>query len=491
MTARKRLLHSGNWDRGAGAGKGMLFRVSDILAATGGELISGSPDLAIAGVSTDSRTVAPGELFVPLVGERFDGHDFLAEVSERGVAALLCGRDRLGALSGQVGAVCIAVNDTLRALGDLATWYRNRFQIPVIGVTGSNGKTTTKEMLAAILGMTGRGLKTSGNLNNLIGLPRMLFQLQEQHQWAVLEMGMSEFGEIDRLAEIAGPRIGIITNAVPAHLESLGSVEGVAKAKGELFLRLPVGGVAVFNADDHRIAACPSPDGVARISFGLGKADVTLRELSGLGRRGQSFKLLLGSREIPVTLRALGRHNLYNALAAAAAADQLGVALETIKAGLESFSPYDKRFALEEVGGLVLIDDSYNSNPASVRAALETVRDIREECGAVAVLGDMLELGESTAELHREVGRLAASCIDRLYLLGEMAGQVADGARAEGMAAGSILIAGSHEEILADLLRLAVPGDHILVKGSRGMRMERIAEGIRNAYAVAGSKGVV
>ena len=239
-----------------------MFTINDIADATGGRII-GCDEGEVSGVSTDSRSVAAGELFVPLCGTSFDGHDYLSAVAAAGHNRGP-GRASRGCHSHDLpdSLTCIAVNDTLRALGDLAAAYRRRFDLPLIGITGSNGKTTTKEMLATILEQIGPGLKTAGNLNNLIGLPQMLFRLRPEHSWAVLEMGMSEPGEIDRLAEIAAPQIGVVLNAFPAHLESMGSVENVARAKGELLLRLPPGGCAVVNADDPLIASQPSPEGV-------------------------------------------------------------------------------------------------------------------------------------------------------------------------------------------------------------------------------------
>jgi len=467
----------------------VLFTLADIQAATGGTLIGGGDTAGVSGVSTDSRTVEAHELFVPLRGERFDGHDYLEAAWSRGVQVVLAERRWLAEHEPPAGIAAIAVDDTLKALGDLASFHRRRFAIPVVAVTGSNGKTTTKEMLAAILEQTGPGLKTEGNLNNLIGLPRMLFRLDRSHRWAVLEMGMSAFGEIDRLAEIARPDVGIITNAYPAHLETLGSVEGVARAKGELFLRLPAQGCAVFNADDPLIARCPSPEGVRRVSFGLHGADVTATEVENLGRTGQRFLLRLPGGSIPVTLRAFGRHNIANALAAAAAAHLLGVSPETIARGLEAFSPYARRFNLEEVGDVILIDDSYNANPASMAAALTTLREIHGGGRAVAVLGDMLELGEGAEEAHRQLGLLAATCVDRLYVMGGVAGIVAAGALEGGLAEDAVIVATSHEAIVADLRRTTTAGDFILVKGSRGLAMDRVAEKMREVFTASNGKG--
>lgn len=466
------------------------FTVSEIAAAVGGS-VTGSTDADVLGVSTDSRSVEPGELFVPLRGERFDGHQFISGVFTRGVKVVLTEQGRYDLRSLPPGTSCISVADTLRALGDLAAFHRNRFSLPVVAITGSNGKTTTKEMLAAILRQSGEGLKTAGNLNNLIGLPRMVFQLSERHKWAVLEMGMSEPGEIDRLAEIARPDVGVITNVAPAHLLSMGSVAAVSRAKGELFLRLCQGSTAVFNADDPLVASLPTPSGVRRISFGLGQANVRAEKIESLGREGQSFVLTLPSGMMPVKMKVFGRHNIQNALAAAAVAHLLGLAPDDVKQGLESFSPVEKRFSPEDINGILLIDDSYNANPASMRAALTTVAGLKGEGRGIAVLGDMLELGESSPTAHEEIGSLAARCVERLYLLGDMAESVSRGAVAGGLPAESIVLAQSHDEILDDIAGIMRPGDYVLVKGSRGMRMETVAEGIRNMFSAGKAKGAV
>lgn len=453
-----------------------MFSVTELAAITGGS-IHGDFRGEVSAVSTDSRTVEAGQLFVPLRGERFNGHDFISRVAANGVGVVLADET----LSGDVapGVTIIRVADTLRALGDLAASFRRRFDLPVIAVTGSNGKTTTREMLATILEQTGPGLKTAGNLNNLIGLPQMLFKLDHGHRWAVLEMGMSEPGEIDRLAEIAAPQTGIVLNAFPAHLESMKSVEGVARAKGELLLRLPASGNAVINADDPLISQQPSAVGVRRFYFGLGDADVRATDITSLGVAGQRFVLHLGEWNYPVFLCSLGKHSVYNALAAAAAAQALGIAPELICRGLERFRPFDKRFQLERHAGLVLIDDSYNANPASMEAALVTLGEIKGNGRAFVALGDMLELGNNENELHHTLGIQAARVADRLYLYGELTAHTADGAFSAGMCRDDVIRVSCHDEIVADIAARAGDGDFVLVKGSRGMRMDKVAEGIR------------
>ncbi len=466
----------------------MIFTFEEIVQATGGTG-TGKAGGSVAGVSTDSRTVSPRDLFVALKGDRFDGHDFISDVAEKGVRAFVVEKPWLLTHEIPKDSLVTEVPDTLRALGDLAKFHRGRFSLPVVGITGSNGKTTTKEMLADVLAAFGRGLKTSGNLNNLIGLPRMLLQLDGSHNWAVLEMGMSELGEIDRLADVAKPDVGVITNALPAHLETLGTVETVARAKGELFLRLSEGGSAVYNADDPLISKCTSPDGVRRISFGIRSGDIRAENIENLGKDGQAFILCLPSGTVPVYLRAFGLHNVYNALAAAAAAFALNVNSGSIQAGLESFTPYDKRFSLEEIDGITLIDDSYNANPGSMKAALETLRELKGNRRGIAVLGDMLELGEFSVSAHEEIGRVAASCVDKIYVTGEMSDPVARGALNAGMPSASIVKASDHKELLEDLVAELDDGDHVLVKGSRGMKMETIADGIRNLRNTRGRKG--
>jgi UDP-N-acetylmuramoyl-tripeptide--D-alanyl-D-alanine ligase len=458
-----------------------MFTLREIAAATGGRII-GNADRTVSGVSTDSRVLTSGRLFVPLKGERFDGHDYLPEVLAK-TGTSLVEESRVQAFVLPEDAAVVVVPDTLTALGDLAAYYRRRFSIPVVGITGSNGKTTTKEMLAAILELGGKGLKTSGNLNNLIGLPQMVFQLGRDHRWAIFEMGMSESGEIDRLAEIAAPEVGVITNAFPAHLASMVSIEAVAQAKGELFLRLPESGRAVFNADDPLISRCPSPAGVSRRSFGLHGAGVTALNLVSLGKEGQSFTLQIGDQGSDLILRAFGMHNIYNALAAAAAADSLGIEMETIVAGLSSFTPYDKRFKLDDLGPIVLIDDSYNANPASVGAALLTLRELKGGSRGIAVLGDMLELGEESISAHRDVGRLAATCVERLYVYGRMGEIVAEAALDAGMNSGEVICASTHDEILQDIVKDHLDGDYIMVKGSRGMRMDIVSAALRETFS--------
>ncbi len=449
----------------------MTFELQDIANITGGRLTPDNSGGSVTGVSTDSRTVSEGELFVPLRGDNFDGHEFLALAVRSGAAACLS-EDEVNGLPVPV----IVVDDCLKALGDLAAAVRRRYSGPLVGVTGTSGKTTTKEMLAGILGLKNPGLVTKGNFNNLIGLPLTLFCLAGDHQWVVLEMGMSARGEITRLSQIAAPTIGIITNVGPAHLETLHGLEGVARAKGELFESLAPGSCAVINADDRHVRKIPVANSVRRLLYGLAP-DADVRAGSILStEKGQQFKLLLPDGEWPVQLGVVGQHNVSNALAAAAAAHVMGVDGETIARGLAAFNACSGRMELIDLEcNVLLIEDSYNANPLSVGAALDTLDDLADSGQRIAVLGDMLELGEEATSWHQKVGAMAATKADLLILVGELCKAAGVGAVKAGMPDGAITCVDSHEEAI-DLLRdLIQPGARILVKGSRGMRMETIS----------------
>ncbi len=462
----------------------MNLDIQTIARITGGRLSPSGASVTVTGISTDSRTLKSGELFVPLRGPNFDGHDFLLRALRNGAAACLS-EEMVGAFP----VPLIQVPDTLVALGDLAAARRREFSGPVIGLTGSTGKTTTKEMVAHILALTGPGLKTEGNFNNLVGLPLTLFRLQEDHEWVVLEMGMSARGEIARLTEIAEPFVGIVTNVGPAHLETLHNIEGVLRAKGELFASMKPGSIAVINADDERVARLPVANGVRRIFFGLSaEAQVRAENIRAAGRTLE-FELLLPEGCWPVRLQVAGRHNVQNALAAAAAAFALGVDGEIIVAGLEAFRPAPGRMEVVSVkDDILILEDSYNANPLSVKAALMTLDELGGEGRRIAVLGDMLELGKTSAELHREIGQAAGRRVDLLVLLGKMAAEVAEGAREVGLTEEQIVIAGSHEEAVSCLCSRLQCGDRVLVKGSRGMTMEKISSVLRDPQGCSAAR---
>lgn len=457
----------------------MKLKLSDIVALTAGRMVPASASGTITGVSTDSRTIRPGELFVPLRGPNFDGHDFLIRALRNGAAACLSEEVIAG-----FQIPVIQVQDTLRALGDIARGVRQGFKGPVVAVTGSSGKTTSKEMLGQILSLTGPGIKSQGNFNNLIGLPLTLFNLTEEHQWAVLEMGMSARGEISRLAEIGQPTVGLITNVGAAHLETLHGLDGVARAKGELFAALGPGCTAVINADDARVAAIPVANGVRRLLYGLDPAADIRAEAIRVERDQVLFTLRLPPGSYQVTLHVAGRFNVANALAAAAAASALEVAPEMIVRGLEAFRPLAGRMQTGRLAnGALLIEDTYNANPLSMAAALQALDEINGGGRRIAVLGDMLELGSAAPQLHRELGHTAAGHCDLLLLIGDQAEQTAAGAREGGLIEERIRRVDSDEQAIECLRKILRADDRLLVKGSRGMRMERITAGLRRDAA--------
>ena len=434
--------------------------------------------MEIKGVSIDSRTVREGELFIAIRGDRFDGHDFVPDAIRKGAWGAIVERSvleaRFPAMSGLRNV--IPVEDSLLSLQEMSLMHRKKFTLPVIGITGSNGKTTTKEMLAAILRQRGPVLKNEGNLNNHIGVPLTLFKLDAHHRAAIIEMGMSGLGEIELLTRLAMPTVGVITNIGPAHLQFLGSTDGVAQAKGELLMGMRSDGTAVLNADDRYFDALRAKCTGRVLSFGMaGPADVQATELDQQ-QELTDFRLQAGGRSVPVRLRAVGRHNVANALAAAAAATALDVPLETVKFGLEEFRPVAMRSELRELKGRTFIADCYNANPASMLAALESLAALGGARSA-AVLGDMLELGDAAEAAHRAVGAAAARLgIGLLIATGPLARHVVAGAVAAGMGGGRVLEAGSTAQAAMLLRERTRPGDTVLVKGSRGMKMETVLE---------------
>ena len=461
--------------------------------------LDGDAAATFARVSTDSRTASPGDLFFCLRGPTFDGHAFIAAVSDAGAAGVVCERtqgsaaraaiertsaaiERAGAARAATGMTAVLeVDDTLHALGDLAAWYRGGFDGPLVGITGSNGKTTTKEMLRAIFLAhfgEGRVLATQGNLNNLIGVPLTIFGLAPAHAAAVIEMGMNVPGEIARLTEIAAPTVGLITCVAEAHLEGLGSIEGVARAKGELFEGLPASSVAVVNVDDANIVREASRFAGRRLTFGS-TGEVRASDLHGGRIDSSSFDLSFAAGREHVELPLGGRHNVQNALGAAAAALAAGVPLATIARGLSAMKPPPMRMSAELLAsGVILVNDAYNANPGSLGAALDTLGGL--DARRIVVIGDMLELGPRAAALHRRVGEQAAAIAPVLLCAyGGFAADVAAGAAAAGLDASRIRVCARHEDAAAEVARVWLPGDAVLVKGSRGSAMEKVVDALR------------
>jgi UDP-N-acetylmuramoyl-tripeptide--D-alanyl-D-alanine ligase len=374
----------------------------------------------------------------------------------------------------------VGVPDTLRAFGDLAEFWRRLYPVPVVAITGSNGKTTTKEMVASILDRSWKVLKNQGTFNNLVGLPITLLQLNNTHQAAVVELGMNQPGEIKRLTEIVSPDVGLITNIQPAHLQGLGTLEGIEAAKGELFAGMAASATIVVNRDDPRVRNLASSFPGRQVSFSVNgePADIALDRILAMDVDGSRFLLKLPEETLEIYLPVLGLHHRNNAVAAAAVVWALNLPTNTIASGLAKFKPVDKRMEVLTIPGEIsIINDSYNANPGSMAAALETLRQVKKQGRGFAVLGDMLELGDESAALHSQVGSKAAQeGVDYLLALGEQASHLLAGAAEAGMDSNRLIQASDHQEIASQVRNLMAAGDWILVKGSRGMRMEKVVE---------------
>jgi len=479
----------------------MRWNAAHIILATSGKLVSPGQKKIYGEISTDSRNLRSGDVFVALQGENFDGHDFIASAVKNGAAAIVVSR-RSGRVEKQTAV--IEVEDTLAALGDLAHYRRQSLapEVKMIAVTGSSGKTTVKEMTAAIFEAAlsgshdGQVLKTEGNLNNLIGLPLSLLRLNAGHRVAVMEMGMNRPGEIERLAGIADPDIGCINNVQAAHLEGLGSIEGVARAKGELFGAMSSRGIRVINYDDSRIRKLGGRNGNNVIGFAVTpmgrrhQPEVRATRIINLGENGMRFALHINKWRKRFTVPATGIHNVANCTAAAAIATAAGVDPEIIVWGLIRYRSGDKRLQISELpGGINVLNDSYNANPSSMDAALRTASTFGRDCRRVAILGDMLELGEGAVEAHRQVGCLVAELgFDFLAITGNFAGDVAGAAQEAGMKKNRIMRCKTTEDIAHRIAGLVANkglgrGDWLLLKGSRGMRMELVLSSLERIMA--------
>lgn len=424
-------------------------------------------DTVFTGVCHDTRTLAAGDLYVAIKGEHFDGHSFLAEAIRTGAAGALLSRDI------ETPLPYVLVPDTRVALGELAAFWRRQFHIPVIAVTGSNGKTTVKEMIGAIMGQIGPGCVTRGNLNNDIGVPLTLSRLRASDRYAVIEMGMNHRGEIEYLTRLTCPTIALITNAAEAHLAGVGTVEDVAHAKGEIFSGLSADGIAVLNADDAYFSFWKGLSAPRKcLTFGLEQnadvsADYAFTDV------GCAIHLKTTSHgDINMRVPLLGRHNVMNTLAATGAALAAGASLEQVKTGLEKLKTLSGRLEVKKgISGARIIDDTYNANPSSLAAGMQVLREFSGE--RVLVLGDMAELGEAATDIHQRVGELAKRIgIQRLYAIGELS-KVA----VESFGKGGKHFA-SHEALIDALQDCLHAEMTVLVKGSRVMRMERIVGGI-------------
>lgn len=470
-----------------------LFSGEEVREVIGGRVLRGDGadwgKQRVRRICLDTRSLRQGDLFVAIRGERFDGHDFVETALARGAVgaivfdsydvSLCAGKP----LSRRIGPVILGVPDPLYAYQQLAAYVRRRFHIPVVAVTGSNGKTTTKEMVASVMAHRWKILKTEGNLNNRLGVPQTMFRLNAQHQGAVIEMGVDNVGQTTRLCEIADPTIGIITNIGPDHLEFFGSMDVSAQAKAELLDCLPKNGTAILNADDSYYDYLAARARCRVVSFGLSaKADVRAMDVTTDKRNGTIFYLLLPGhvRRTAVHIRVQGEHNVANALAAAAVGTVLGLSGSAIAQGLSKFRPAAMRSQVSVYRGFKLIIDCYNANPASMTAAVKLLAQVKAKGKKIAVLGDMLELGPNAARMHEDVGEFVARHrIDQLIACGPLAQHLAKGARAAGQDPACIMkVLDAHGA--ADAVKaIAKPGDVVLIKASRGMKLELVADALQ------------
>ena len=448
------------------------IKLSEIVKAVDGTLLSGDGETIIKEIVTDSRKVAADSLFVPLVGENFDGHDFIEKAIAGGAVASFTQKRPE---TDDKGAAFVYVENTLLAMQKLAAYYRESFPISVVGLTGSVGKTTTKEMTAAVLSKKLKTLKTEGNFNNEIGLPLTVFRLDETHEAAVLEMGMSGFGEIDRLSAIARPNVAMITNIGMSHIELLGSQENIYKAKSEIFNNIKDGAAVIINGDDPILAK--HKDEINHKVYTVGKnpgCDALALDIKS-DAKGVSFKFSGLGRSFDVVLNIPGEHNVYNALFAITAGIVYGVTDEQIKTALFDFRPTNMRMDAIEHNGYTIINDCYNAAPDSMNAALKVL----SACSGkkIAVLGDIACLGTYSYEAHRGVGAsVAANKIDVLFTVGDQAKFIAEGAFESGMDSSKIRSAETVEELNSMLAGEIEKGCYVLIKASRVMELERVTD---------------
>jgi len=466
-----RVLPGPSLDNGA-----VAVELSEVLEATHGRLLRGPDSVSFSHLYVDSRQVQPGGLFVALRGEELDGHSFIPQAVDRGASGILCERD-----PGEAGeAAVIQVSDTRQALLEMTASRLRRLGVPIVAITGSAGKTTTKELIAHVLGRRLRVHKSEGNLNTYTGIPMTIFEMSPSDRVLVVEYGMSHAGEIAELARIGPPNIAVVLNVGLAHVGFLGSIEAVAAAKRELVEGLAPGGLAVLNADDPRVRAMSA---VSRrtVLFGVSQGSAVRAEKVRLhGLQGSQFLLVTPRGSAEVYLRLPGQHSVTNALAAAAVALEFDFDASAIAAALHGFTPPARRMNLVTgLGGATIIDDCYNASPGSMEAALNVLRLAPAGTTRVAIVGDMLELGDHAGKAHDDAGATAGKAADWVIALGEHADQVVNGARRAGLKADHALKADSVEHAVALVKPLLSPRSQILVKGSRGMRMERIVEAIR------------
>ena len=445
-----------------------LSRIAEFLSARG----DFDRDAIAIGYSIDSRTIRPGQLFFAVKGERFDGHDFVMQAVEHGAIAAVIANSQPGHFPVRTGLM--AVDDTLHALQTLGTAVRRLWGKPLVGITGSTGKTTTKEAIAHVLSHRFRVLKSEGNFNNHFGLPLMLLKLEPDHDIAVIEMGMSHTGEIAALARIAQPEIGVVTNVAPVHLEFFDSLAGIARAKYELVQSLPARGTAILNVDDEHVSQFSRDFHGKVVSYGVTHpADVRAENIEARGDLGSTFEVVVGGCRKSVVLPLIGTHNVYNALAAVAVGLDRGMSLEQIVEALASLLPADKRGQVVQLGNIKVINDCYNSNPKALDAMVDTLAAVPAK-RRIVVAGEMLELGPTGEELHQQCGRyMADKQIDVLLGVRGLAEKMVDAAKAQGVAGHFVA---TPEQAGDWLARETRDGDVVLLKASRGVKLESALE---------------
>lgn len=459
-----------------------MFTARDILTAVKGKFLSGSPDEILTGLSTDTRKIKKGELFLAIKGEKFDGHSFILDAVSKGAGGVLVQEGGITNANFKLPDVSfILVNDSVKALGDIGNFHRSRFTVPVIGITGSNGKTTTKEMTSAILGKKLSVLKNFGTENNNIGVPLTLIRLNSGHNAAVLEMGTNHLGEIRRLAEIARPTTAIITNIGPSHLEYLEDMDTVLKAKTEMLEHMNQDAKLILNADDEYLRKIKT--NLKTVWFGFDKEADFYADKISLEPDGINFRL---NKKWDISLGVLGRHNVYNALSAIACAWDFGVSIEEIRDALKEFKVPNMRMEVKKFGGIKIINDTYNANPQSMKQAIEALRDMTTEGRKILIAGDMLELGTFSGRFHHLVGKQAAeSGIDLIVAVGKLAEYVSKGAQEAGMSERKIKLCALTKDARKKVAELIKKGDTILVKGSRAMRMEEIVGDLEAQFKIS------
>lgn len=447
------------------------LNVEDIVKATNGKLVCGTNDFVISEIVTDSRKAGENMLFVPIAGENNDGHDFIGSAFEKGADVVITHRDIPAVMNKNI----IRVADTRIALGDIAAYYKAKYNLPTVAITGSVGKTTTKDMISAVLAMKYNTLKTQGNYNNDIGLPLTVFNLGEKHEMIVLEMGMSAKGEIHYLAEIAKPDVAVITNIGMSHIENLGSQENIYLAKMEICDNFDENNLLILNGDDKFLSK--KTDKCRCLTYGIDNksCDIVAENIENMGIEGTKFTANINGNDEEFFIRVPGVHNIHNALAAILVGLHYDISIRDIKDGIREFQPTNLRMEIKNHDGIVVIDDCYNASPDSIRAALRVLGDLSAE-RRIAVLGDVLEMGGFAEKELYELGT-QIDAVDMLVTVGDVAKYIAKGAAFSGLE--NIYSFKTVDEAIDYLIDNVTDGDAVLVKASRGMHFERISDALK------------